>query len=142
MKHLKYIISVAAIGIILLGCTTAKVSENPPGSGNYKTNYVTDPRVTSTIDTIAAVNDATKAANPFSGVVSIGLATAAALASWIAKRKNDSLTNVSGQLQAVVQGIEMAPSNQEVKDAIQSHATRMGVEGELSKTVLKVNSGG
>lgn len=126
--------------VVLAGCTTPQRTETPPGSGNYSTNYVTDPRVATTIETIRAVNEATKPVNPFSGLVEIGLGTATLLAAWFAKRKNDQLAQSKQLLTTVIQGVDQA-NNDTVKSTIQAHASKVGVEGTLSQAVAKVGNG-
>jgi len=137
---MKNILSILVLSAVLIGCTSTKVSETPPGSGNYSTNYVVDPRLVTAIETAKAVNDATKPVNPFSGAVEIGLGAVAALAAWFAKRKNDQANQQALLLKTVVQGVENA-GNAEVKAAIQKHAVNVGVEGKLGDAVSKVNSG-
>jgi hypothetical protein len=72
--------------------------------------------------------------------VDIGLGTVAAIAAWVAKRKNDKLAAQTLLTKTVVQSID-AQDNQAVKDAIQAHASRIGVEGELNTFVKQVAAG-
>lgn len=137
---MRKLILISVLAICFAGCTTTKVTETPPGSGNFQTNSAVDPKFTSTLETIGAINEASKPVNPFSGLVSIGLATAAAIATWVAKRKNDQNAQTSQLLKVVVQGVEQA-DNAEVKSTIQNHAVNIGVEGKLNDTVSKINKG-
>jgi len=137
---MRTLLSVLFLSVALIGCTSTKVTETPPGSGNYATNYVVDPRLVTAIETAKAVNDATAPVNPFSGAVEIGLGAVAALAAWFAKRKNDQANQHALLLKTVVQGVENA-GNSEVKATIQKHAVNIGVEGDLSSAVAKINSG-
>lgn len=140
MKKTKVILALATVAIILAACTTTKVSENPPGSGNYSTNVIVDPRLSGTIDTIKAVNDATAGVNPWNVPINLGLGLVASIAAWVAKKKNDDLANKALLLKTLIQSVD-AQDNQGVKDAIQNHATKIGVEGELNQVVKQVGSG-
>lgn len=126
----KTIAALLIIAAIVAGCTTTQVREEPPGSGNYQTNTIVDPRVTTTLETIGAVNEATKTVNPLSPFVTIAIAAAGAIAAEIARRKNAALT-------AVIAGVERAGSP-EVKKTIQSKALSAGVEKTLNAAVRKV----
>lgn len=137
---LRSLISIVALSVVIIGCTTTKRTETPPGSGNYQTNAIVDPRFESTISTIGAVNSATAGVNPFSPLISIGLGAATAIATWFAKRKNDQAAQSNLLLRTVVQGVEQSGSS-EVKSAIEKHASRIGVEGSLGPTVAKINAG-
>lgn len=125
---------------VIVGCTTTKIDETPPGSGVYTTNVVIDPKLETALTTIGAVNEATKPVNPFSGLITIGLAAITAGASWFAKRKNDQLLASTGQLKAVIQGVEIANATG-VKEAIKAQAIVLGAEELLNSTVQKVNNG-
>lgn len=126
--------------LLLAGCTTTKVTEAPPGSGNYSTNVVVDPKLTGALETVKAVNDATAAVNPYATPINLGLGLVGAIAAWVAKRKNDKLNSSNALLKVVVQGVDQA-NNPIVKEAIAKHATMVGVEGELSQVVNKVDKG-
>lgn len=137
---MKFILSVMAAALLVAGCTTARVTESPPGSGNYSTNYVVDPRLEAGLVTAGAVNAATAPVNPFSPLVEIGLGAVAAAATWFAKRKNDQATQANSLLKVVVQGVENS-DNADAKKAIQAHAVNVGAEGALNSAVAKINSG-
>lgn len=136
----KLLISLAVTALLVTGCTTPQVAETPPGSGNYSTNYITDPKLTAALTTIGAVNAATAPVNPYSPLVEIGLGAAALMASWFAKRKNDQAATSAALLKATVIGVEDA-AHPETKKAIQESASRLGVEGELGTFVRSVNGG-
>lgn len=123
---------VLTMAVVLIGCTTTRVSEEPPGSGNYSTNVVLDPRFTNAVGTIGAVNDATQGVNPFHGLVSIALGAVAAGAGWWVKYKN-----TRRQLETVIAGVE-AVGGTAVKAAIREQAVADKIEGSLSKTVKQV----
>lgn len=125
---------------IIVGCTTTEVKETAPGSGVYSTNVVVDPKFETALTTVKAVNTATAPLNPFSPLVEITLGAIAAGATWFAKRKNDQNAQNALLLKTVIQGVENA-ATPAVKQAIQDHASRIGVEGELGTTVQQVNSG-
>lgn len=131
------ILGLAAAAVIVAGCTTTQVKENPPGSGILTTNVVVDPRLTGALDTIKAVNDSTAAVNPYSVPIDIGLGAITLIAGWIAKRKNDKLAMTNNLLRVVVQGVDQA-NVPTVKETIQKHAENMGVEGALSQVVNAV----
>ena len=137
----KNLIVVIALLALVVGCTVARVTPADPVTGApASTNYVTDPKVTQGLVTAGAINDATRPLNPFAPVVDIALATAAALAAYLAKRKNDQLAAQTLLTKTIVQSID-AQDNQAVKDAISDHASKIGVEGQLSTFVQKVGSG-
>ena len=125
---------------LLLGCTTTKITETPPGSGNYSTNVVVDPKLETALATAGAINTATAPVNPFSPLVEIVLGAITVGAGWYAKKKNDDAASKTILLKTVVQSVD-AIDQQPVKDAIQAHAVKVGVEGELSKFVKQVGSG-
>lgn len=135
----RHIIAVTIVALMLVGCTSPQVTQNP-STGQNQTNYVVDPKLTTTLETIGAINDATKPVNPFSGLVEIGLGATALIAAWFAKRKNDQAAASALLTKTVVQAVD-AINQQPVKDAIQAHAVRVGVEGELNQVVKKVGSG-
>ena len=141
---IKWLVSLALVSLVI-GCTTAKITPAVPATPTTpaipaSTNYIVDPALGTAITTIGAVNDATRAVNPFAPVVDIGLAAALAIAGFIAKRKNDQLNAQTLLTKTVVQAID-AIDQQPVKDAIQTHAARIGVEGELNQFVQRVGSG-
>ena len=140
MKKTKIIATILVIAAIIVGCTTTKVTETPPGSGIYSTNVVVDPKLTTALETIGAINTATTPVNPVSAPITITLAAISAIAAWVAKRKNDALSNTASQLKAVIQGVESSPGT-ETKAAVQKQATILGVESDLYSTVQKVING-
>ncbi len=138
----KYLLPVLALAFLIVGCTVARVTPADPVKGTpASTNYVVDPKLTQGLATAGAINTATAPVNPFSPAVDIGLGTIAAIAGWVAKRKNDALAAQTLLTKTVVQGVEYA-DNQVVKDVISTHAGKIGVEGELNTFVQKVGSGG
>lgn len=132
MKMMKKLLLGALLCVSLAACTTTKVVEEPPGSGNYSTNVVLDPKFTNAVGTIGAVNDATAPINPFHGLISIGLGAVAAGAAWWAKYKN-----TRRQLETVIAGVESV-GGAAVKTAIHNQAVADKIEGSLSKTVKQV----
>lgn len=141
---IKWLVSLALVSFVI-GCTTARVTPAVPATPTTPaipatTNYIIDPGLSNAIVTIGSVNDVTRAINPFSPIVDIGLTAALAIAGFIAKRKNDQLAAQTLLTKTVVQAID-AIDQQPVKDAIQTHAARIGVEGELNQFVQKVGSG-
>jgi len=137
---LKMTLALALAATVVVGCTTTEVRETPPGSGVYSTNVVVDPKLTTALETIGAINTATEPVNPASAPITITLAAISAIAAWVAKRKNDALNNTSNQLKAVIQGVEAVPSV-DVKAAIQKQATVLGVESDLYSRVQKTING-
>lgn len=140
MKRTKTILALLTLSAILIGCTATKVTETAPGSGQYTTNVVVDPKLETALTTAGSINAATAPVNPFSGLIDIGLGAIALGASWFAKRKNDQLNSKTVLLKTVVQSVD-AIDQKNVKDAIQAHAVKVGVEGELSQFVKQVGSG-
>lgn len=140
MNKILKTLALVALAASLIGCTAARVTETPAGSGNYTTNYVTDPKLEAALTTAGAINAATAPVNPFSGLVEIGLGAIALGASWFAKRKNDQAAAQGQLLKVVVQGVNNS-DNAEVKSAIESHAVNLGLESDLSKFVKQVESG-
>lgn len=140
MKKNYILLSVIIIVLLLVGCVSARKYESPPGSGQYTNDYVVDPRLVTAIETAKATNTATAPINPYYPAVEIGLGAIAAIASWVAKRKNDEAASNASLLKTVVQGVEQA-DNAQVKTAIRDHAVRVGVEGDLNTAVAKITSG-
>jgi hypothetical protein len=145
MNPKKYTATVLATlaGIIMLAafitaCTVPKVTSNPDGSA--ATNWVVDPKLETALTTGRAVNTATAPVNPASPFIEIGLGLVAAGAGWVAKRKNDKAAANELLLKTVIQAIDTL-DDAKVKEAVQSHAVKVGVEGELNTTVQKVGSG-
>ncbi len=135
------ILAILAIAFLLVGCTVARVTPANPATGQpATTNYVVDPKLTQGLATAGAVNDATRPVNPFAPVVDIGLGAVAAIAAWVAKKKNDAAAASTLLAKTIVQSID-AQDNQATKDAISVHAAKIGVEGELNSFVQKVGSG-
>ena len=129
MKRHMYPALLAAL-VVLIGCTTTKLVETPPGSGTYQKVVEVDPKLKAGLEAASQLNEASKLFNPFSGAVSIVLGTIASLATWNAQRKNS-------QLDAVISGVE-AKGGSEVKAAIKSAAMCKGVEKSLNKSVKAV----
>lgn len=135
----KNMLTLAIVAVMLIGCTSAQVTKNP-STGQNQTNYVVDPKLTSTLGTIGAINAASAPVNPFSGLVEIGLGATALIAAWFAKRKNDQAAASALLTKTLVQAVD-GLDQQPVKDAIQAHAVRVGVEGQLNQVVKAVGSG-
>ncbi len=129
MKRHLYPALFAAL-FVLIGCTTTKLIENPPGSGKFEEVAVVDPKLQSALEAANAVNEASKPFNPVSGAVSIALGTIASFAAWFAQRKN-------AQLRATIIGVE-AKGGSDVKAAIRSAAMASGVESSLNKVVASI----
>ncbi len=140
MKIKNIILGAALVvaAIMFVSCTVPEVVQNPDGTST--TNDVVDPRLTTGLATGHAVNQATAPVNPFWPVISAALAAVGAVATAVAKVKTDQRNSAVGQLRAVVQTVN-AYDKQDLKDAIQDHAAKVGVEGALNKTVKQVESG-
>jgi hypothetical protein len=119
-------------------CTTPEVVTQPDGT--VSTNAVVDARLVAAVIAAKAANAATAPVNPFSGLIELGLGAVAVGAGWVAKRKNDKAAANALLLKTVIQAIDALDSSS-VKDAIQSHAVKIGVEGELNTVVKQVNAG-
>jgi hypothetical protein len=116
--------------LILAGCTTTKVVEKPPGSGNFEKVVEVDPRLKAGIDAAKQLNDGSALFNPYSGAIAIVLGATTALAEWRARRKNDLL-------RATIAGVE-AKGGSDVKEAIKNAAMTLGVEASLNKSVKSI----
>jgi hypothetical protein len=139
-KISKYtILAVALIAIGIIGCTVAKVTPATSTTPAF-TEYSPDPRLTNALATAGAINSVTAPVNPYSFPIQVGLGAVAAIAAWVAKNKTDKANQQALLLKTVIQGVENA-AQPAVKEAIKSQASAIGVEGELSTTVQKVNSG-
>ena len=132
MKRTLTIVALVAV-TAFIGCTTTKLVETPPGSGNYKEVAEVDPRLTAGLETATGVNTVTAPFNPWHGLVTIGIGTIAAIGEWNRRRKQ-------AQLDAVVAGVE-AKGGEAVKEAIKNIAMTQKIEGELNKTVKRVTGG-
>lgn len=144
MKMNKFILPILLLAMVV-GCATEKITPAKPATPTSPavpaiTNYVVDPRLESALGTIGEINKASAPLNPFAGLVDIGLGAAALIAAWVAKRKNDANTQNALLLKTVVQAVD-GLDQQPVKDAIQAHAARVGVEGQLNQVVKSVGSG-
>ena len=139
MKIRKYLQLTAGIILLtfgLIGCATQKVTPaNPATNQPAVTNYVPNEALVKVVGVATKINDATAAADPYSGAITWGLGVALAVAGWIAKRKNDQAAAAQTLTKTVIQGVEAA-DNPAVKLAIQTHATAVGVEGALSQVVF------
>jgi flagellar hook-basal body complex protein FliE len=148
MKHEKRIL--ISLGImaaclaflVVTGCTVpeARVVTLPDGTTVTNVVHAVDPRLTTGLAIGSAANAASAPSNPTSPLIEIGLGAIAAGAAWVAKRKNDKAAANEQLLKVVIQAID-ALDNDETKTAIQTHASRVGVEGELHDVVKKVGSG-
>lgn len=124
--------------LILSGCTAPQVVHNPDGTTS--TNAIVHPNLTTALTTAEAVNTATAPVNPWSPVVSIVLAAAASVATFVAKRKNDQANESALIAKTIIQGVENS-GHPETKAAIKTQATAIGIEGKLGTLVQAVNSG-
>jgi hypothetical protein len=138
LKKLKYLPAFLILAALITACTVPQVVTHSDGTS--ETNHVVDPKLTTAITTGRAVNIATAPVNPYSPLVEIGLGLAAATAGWMAKRKNDKAAANELLLRTVVQAIDNL-DDAKVKEAIQSHASNIGVEGELNTAVQKIGTG-
>lgn len=137
----KLLIPVLFLVLVITACTTAKVTPADPATGTPAvTNYVVDPRLTSALDTAKGVVAVTAPVNPYAGLLDLGLGTVAAVATWFAKKKNDKANASTLLAKTIVQAIDQQDSDT-VKAAIQTHAARVGVEGELNTFVKQVGAG-
>jgi hypothetical protein len=141
---IKYLLPALLLALVI-GCTTQKITPAKPATPTSPavpavTNWIVDPRLDATLGTIGDINKATAPVNPFAPLVDIGLGAAALVAAWVAKRKNDANAQNALLLKTVVQAVD-GLDQQPVKDAIQAHAARVGVEGELNQVVKSVGSG-
>jgi len=144
MKKNKFILPIILL-VTVIGCTTQKITPTKPATPTAPatpaiTNFIVDPRLESALGTIGEINKVSAPVNPFSGLVDIGLGAAALIAAWVAKRKNDANAQNALLLKTVVQAVD-GLDQQPVKDAIQAHAARVGVEGQLNQVVKSVGSG-
>jgi hypothetical protein len=120
---LPIVLFMVATFAIIVGCASPNPAFNPaqpPSATNPP--YVPNTNVTTGVAIGQGVNAVTTPVNPYSGLVDIGLGAAAAIAAWIAKRKNDQAaaandhaaqqTAVANQLAAsvVAQGNTVAQS--------------------------------
>lgn len=141
-KYLKLALVIQCAALVMLlglsACTSPQVITNPDGSTS--TNHVVDPRLETGITAARAGNAASAPFNPFASLVDVALSAVTAGALWVAKRKNDKSAADQLLLKTVIQAID-ALDDTKVKEAIQGHATRVGVEGELQTAVKKVGSG-
>ena len=137
-KHISAIVIIAIIAITFVGCTVPQAVTHPDGTST--TNQVVDPKLDQGIIVARATNAATAPINPFAALIDWGLATVAAGALLVAKAKNDKASKSSLLLKTVVQTID-ALDQQPIKDAVQSHAANIGVEGDLNRFVKQVSSG-
>jgi len=127
----KRLLVTVAIVTLLVGCASPNPTYNPsqpPSAGNPP--YIPNTNVTTGVAIGQGVNGVTAPFNPYSPLVDIGLATAAAVAAWIAKRKNDQAVAsgaVASQLAAsvVAQGptisqqvLDHASTNESVYPAV------------------------
>lgn len=137
MKRILSLIAIIAL-ITVVGCTVPQVTQNPDGSTSTK--HVVDPSLSNGLLAARAANAASTPFNPFAYLGEVVLAATTVGAGWVAKRKNDSAAANELLLKTVIQAIDSL-DDQKVKDAVQSHASKIGVEGELNTTVQRVGSG-
>lgn len=132
------IVMVACLTFLVGGCTVPVVTEQPDGTAS--TNHIVDPKLATALAAARASNAATAPINPYSPLLEIGLGLAAAGAGWYAKRKNDAAAANALLTKTIIQAIDTLDDSK-IKDAIQVHAVKVGVEGELNQTVKQVGSG-
>lgn len=143
---MKYLLMIPLLVIAVIGCTTLRdtpvYTEVPPGSGNYVTSTVPitviDPKFEGTIAGIRATNEASRPVNPWAGLIDYGLGAALLIAAEIARRKNAKANQAQTLLATVIQGVENAPSPDNVKTSIKNVATLKGVETDLGAVVAKI----
>ncbi len=116
--------------LFVIGCTTTKLVETPPGSGNFQKVTEVDPKLTAGLEAAGQLNEASKLFNPFYTPISLGLGAIASFATWFARRR-------TSQLNAVITGVEAA-GGVDVKAAIKSAAMASGVEKSLQEQVKSV----
>lgn len=128
------ILLLAAV-LVIAGCTVTRTFEDPPGSGNTKTEHVVDPKLAGGLEAAKAINDASAPFSPFAGLIGIAIGAVGAGATWFAKYKN-----TRDQLHATIIGVEQK-GGEDVKAAIRDAAMAAGVESSLGKVVQKVTGG-
>lgn len=126
------------VAVWLVACTVPQTKQNPDGT--QSTVQVVDPKLEEGIVVARATNAATAPINPFAALVDWGLGTLAVGATLVAKLKNDRAAKSELLLKTVVQAVD-AVDNQSFKDAISTHASNIGVEGDLNRIVKQVGSG-
>lgn len=138
----KYIAAGAILMFVVttfVACTVPQVTTNPDGSTS--TNHVVDPKLSTGLLVARAANAASAPTNPSAPITELILGATAVGAGWFAKRKNDKAAANELLLKTLVQAVNTLDDGQKTKDAVQAHATRIGVEGELNTFVQKVESG-
>jgi hypothetical protein len=136
--HLAIIAACLITLLLLPACTVTKPVLKPDGTVGEV--HEVDPRLTQGLAIGSAANAASVPVNPAAPWVELGLLAIAGGASWVAKRKNDKAAANEQLLKVVIQAID-ALDDSKVKEAVQTHATRVGVEGDLNTAVKKVGSG-
>jgi len=136
MKKSKYIagllLLVAAL-FIIAGCTTAGV-ETPPGSGQYQTNTIVNPKITAGIETALAANAATAPVNPYAPLIQGGLVALSSVLGVFATWANNRRKENSTALKTVVAGVEQG-GDQNTKKAIYTIATANGSQPLIESVV-------
>lgn len=89
-KLLLFPVVIVASLLLIQGCASPNLGYNPnqPASASNPP-YVANTNLTTAVGIGQGVNAVTAPVNPYSPLVDIGLATALAIAGFIAKRKND-----------------------------------------------------
>ena len=90
MKKLRWILLSLAVASLIVGCasTNPAYDDAKPASAT-NLPYIPNTNVTTGVTVGQGVNAVTAPVNPYSGAVEIGLGLAAAIAAYIAKKKND-----------------------------------------------------
>ena len=136
--HLAIIAACLGLLLLLPACTVSKPVLKPDGTVGEV--HEVDPRLIHGLAIGSATNAASAPVNPAAPWVELGLGAVAAGAAWVAKRKNDKAAANEQLLKVIVQAIDQLDDSK-VKEAVQTHATRVGVEGDLNTVVKKVGSG-
>jgi len=126
------------VAVWLVACTTPQVVTHPDGTTS--TNEIVDPNLSAGLLIARGANAASAPTNPAAPLIELALLATTVGAGWVAKRKNDKAAANQLLLKTVIQAIDSL-DDQKVKEAVQSHASRVGVEGELYTAVQKVGSG-
>ncbi len=139
MNKITRLLGIAILaGFALVACTTTRTVTNPDGSTNVV--HITDPRLTAGLEAAKAANDISRPFNPVASLVDLGLLLTTGAAAFVAKRKNDRAAADQLLVKTLIQAVDQL-GDPKVKEAIQTHAVRVGVEGELNQKVQQVGSG-
>lgn len=107
---------------MLPGCASPNPTFNPAQPAvPPNVPYLANTNVAPILDALRAANAATAPANPYSFPIEIGLGAGAALAAWLAKRKNDQYA--AAQATATQLAASVAAQPPTVQQAILDHAS-------------------